>query len=286
MFNKLIMKSVKFTHAVFSTIYMDMYSLAIASYICKLIHILLLLTAVPVTMDTSTPIDTTSGPYYADLFKSKSVGDAYTTFTSELCILLRKADLSALKLALTSQAKAPSGIELKKPLNEAVRSAKTSDELLITLEEFPDSNWLDTRLLKALVNGSRLSGAENLIKAYREFLSSKKLSEVLSEFPKSKIKESYITKICVKIDVSKDITIGDLFRYCNILEDVILNLGKRVLRIKDIKKGCLEISLSSTQHSFIAYKVLYKIFKISSEYVCCPSKSVDTLLSTILDCLI
>ena len=216
---------------------------------------LLFITAVPVSMDTSTlPIDTTSSPCYADLFKSKSIGDAYTTFTSQLCILLRSADLSALKLALISQAKAPRGIELKKPLNEAVRNAKTSDELLITLEEFPDSNWLDTRLLKALVNGSRLSGAESLIKAYREFLSSKKLSEVLSEFPKSKIKESYITKLCAKIDVSKDITIGDLFRYCDLLEEVILNLGKRVLRIKDVKKGCLEISLSSTQHSFIAYK--------------------------------
>ena len=207
-------------------------------------------------MDTSTlSVETTSSPCYVDLFKSKSINGAYTYLTTRLNKLLRNADLSSLKLALTSQAKAPNGIDLKKPLNEAIRNAKNSDDLLRTLEEFPDSNWLDTRLLEAVVNGSELSGAENLIKAYREFLSSKKLSEVLSEFSEtSKKREAYFTKVCVKINVSKDITIGDLFRYCDHLEGVILNLGKRVLRIKDIKKGCLEISLSTTQCSFTTYK--------------------------------
>lgn len=206
-------------------------------------------------MDTSTSlVEATSTSCYADLFKSTSIWDAYTLFTSELYVLLKEVDPSALKLALTSQAKAPSGIELKKSLNKAVDNATTSYELLMTLEKTPDCNWLNIRLLKAVVNGSRLSGAKNLFAAYEEFLLSKKLSEVLSQFPKSKIKESYITEVCAKIDVSRDVTVGDLFRYCDLLEDVILNLGKRRLRIKDIKKGCLEFSSSTTQCSFSMYK--------------------------------
>ena len=65
--------------------------------------ITLCITVAPVAMDTSIPsIDKTSSSYYAELFnKSESIVDAYTTFTTELSILLRKADLSALKLALT-----------------------------------------------------------------------------------------------------------------------------------------------------------------------------------------
>ena len=220
-------------------------------------------------MDTSTlPVEAISSPCYADLFTSKSIKDAYTCLTTRLNRLLKDTDLSSLKLALTSQAKAPSGVELKKPLNEAIKNAKTTCELLMTLEECSDSNWLDTGLLEAVVSGSELSGAENLIKAYKEFLMSKKLSEVLSEFPESpKKRETYFTKACAKIDVSKDITIGDLFRHCNNLK-VILNLGRGVLRIRDIKKGCLEISLSITQYSFIAYKsalrnnIIQNFFKV------------------------
>ena len=126
--------------------------------------------------------------------------------------------------------------------------------MLRKLQKSPDSNWLDTRLLKALVNGSRLSEAENLIKAYREFLSSKKISEILSQFPKSKVKETYVTELYAKFDVSSNITVGELFQHCDPLGDIILNLGKGILRIKDIKKGCLEINLSITQCSFITYK--------------------------------
>ena len=206
-------------------------------------------------MDTSaSPVEATSTSCYADLFKSKSIWEAYTKFTSELYDLLKEVDPSALKLALTSQAKAPSGIELKKSLNRAIDNAATSYELLMTLEKTPDCNWLNIHLFKAVVYGSRLSEAENLFDAYEEFLLSKKLSEVLSQFPKLKIKESYITKVCAKIDISRDVTVGDLFAHRNRLENFILKLGEKRLRIKNIRKGCLEFSSSTTQCSFDTYK--------------------------------
>ena len=204
---------------------------------------------------TNLPVGAASSPCYTDLFESKSIWDAYTLLMSELRVLLKKVDLPALKLALASQAKAPSGIKLdKKPLSKKIWKAETNDDLLMALEQLSDCNWLNTRLLKALVNGSRLPEAENLIKAYEEFLSCKTLSEVLSQFPRSEKKEMYITKVCAKIDVNKDVTLGCLFTYCNHIEDAILNLGKGILKIKHIKKGCLEISLSTSQSSFITYK--------------------------------
>ena len=215
----------------------------------------LFITAVPIAMNTPTsPVEATSTSCYADLFKSTSICDAYTKFTSELYFLLKDSDPLALKLALARQAKAPGGIELKKSLNKAVNNATTSYELLRALEKTPDCNWLNTCLLKAVINGSRLLEAKNLVAAYEEFLSSRKLSEVLSQFSKSKIKESYITEVCAKIDVSRDVTVGDLFAHCNYLEHAILNLGKKRLQIKDIRKGCLEFSSSTAQCSFSTYK--------------------------------
>ena len=201
------------------------------------------------------PVGAACSSCYTDLFESKSIWDAYTLLMSELRVLLKTVDLQALQLALVSQAKTPGGIKLnKKPLSKNIWKAETNDQLLMALEELPECNWLNIRLLKALANGSRLPEAKNLIKTYEEFLSSKTLSEVLSQFPRSEKKETYITKVCAKIDVNKDITLDCLFKYCNRLEDVILNLGKGVLKIKHIKRGCLEISLSTSQSSFITYK--------------------------------
>ena len=61
----------------------------------------------------------------------------------------------------------------------------------------------------------------------------------------------------MKLDVSEDkITIGDMVKYKWDIEKVVLNLGRGVLKLKHVKKGCLEIQFFIPVHlTFRAYKM-------------------------------
>ena len=194
---------------------------------------------------------------FAELFcQSKSVGAAYASLISALDSILKNAELSTLKLAIGSQHFVP-GIDIGKKLSRAINLAKTSSDILQALQQSSCCNWLDTRLLEALACGAnKYPYAYELIKAYETFLHSKKLDEVLSCFPKSKVRKPYAVKVGAKIDIDpNEVTVGMLFRHRDDLENVILNLGKGRVRIKDVKKGCLEVVYSiPADQSFQAYK--------------------------------
>ena len=212
---------------------------------------------------------------YSQLFcQSKSIGAAYASLTSTLSTILTKDNLPSLKLALISSLTFP-GVKVGEQLNETIESAKTSDDLLYTLQRSSYCNWLDTRLLEALACGSSQPAAYELIKAYEKFLHSKKLDKVLSCFSKSKVHKPYASKVGAKIGINPNkITVGVLLKNRGELEDVILNLGKGILNIDHVQEGCLEIICSIPVHcSFVAYKnALYnrhKFHEIRLLYLTC-----------------
>lgn len=167
---------------------------------------------------------------------------------------MKNAELSSLQAAVTSQRAVP-GINIGKKLSRKINLAKTSSEILQVLQQSSCCNWLDTRLLEALACGANKSAYE-LIEAYKTFLHSKKLDEVLSCFPKSKIRKPYAVKVAAKIDIDpNEVTVGMLLSHHDDLENVILNLSKGRIKIKHVKKGCLEVVCSIPAHQgFQAYK--------------------------------
>ena len=181
-----------------------------------------------------------------------TVGAAYASLMAKLGSVLKKDELPTLKIALTSQLTVP-GVKVQKKLKKVIESAKTSDDLLVKLERSSCCNWLDTDLLEALACGSSQPTAYELIKAYKTFLHSKKLNEVLF---KSKVKKPYASGVGAKIDMNpNEITIGILLQRREDLENVILNLGKGKVNIDHVKQGCVEIVCSIPAHSsFVAYK--------------------------------
>ena len=189
----------------------------------------------------------------AELFcQSMTVGAAYASLMAKLGSVLKKGELPTLKIALTSQLTVPS-VKVQKKLRKVIESAKTSDDLLIKLEPSSCCNWLDTDLLEALACGSSQPATYELIKAYKAFLYSKKLDEVLF---KSKVQKPYANKVGAKIDMDPiEITIGILLKRRGDLENVILNLGKGIVNIDHVKQGCVEIVCSiPARSSFVAYK--------------------------------
>ena len=199
----------------------------------------------------------TSAANISDLFKEPmAIANAYTKLLKLLCSVLQNYDISALRMALINQANAPDGVQFDKCLKDEIKSAKSSTELLSTFGEFCCCNWLDIRLLEVLAND--LPKAVEIIEAYKQFLSAKLLTEVipkkLSELEK---RMQYVTAVSTKVNMDPEkITVGDFVKHCWRIEEVVFDLGKQILNIQHVDKGCLEINFTvPVQCSFDAYKM-------------------------------
>ena len=196
----------------------------------------------------------------SDLFKEPiTITNAYTILYKRLGNILRSCNLSELNEVLIEQARTPGGVELEKTLLRKIKAAKSNSELLLVLRKSQCCNWLDTRLIEVLAYGSELYTAVELIKAYQRFLFPKKLIDVLPRKLKHiEIKTAYVEAITIK--TGKDptiITIGEFIKYRWTIEDVILDLGKGMLDIEHVYRGCLEIiCFMPACYSFTAYKMI------------------------------
>ena len=222
---------------------------------------------VPHVADDSAMSDSIAAESF-DLFKDPlTIRDAYLTLISELDSILNNCSLSKLQLALIHQAHAPDGVKLNKDLNDEIRSAKSSVDLLCIVGGIPSCNWLDTRIIEALARGYGLS-AVKLIGAYKTYVYAKKLNDALPSFPKISQTDAYVSAISTKIKMDPDkITIGDVVKYQWHVENVILDLGNQILNIEHVQSGCVEVIYHILIYSsFNAYKMAlhnrYKFYMI------------------------
>ena len=187
-----------------------------------------------------------------------TIGEAYTSLTTELGCVLKTVEVSMLKVSLYNQAHTPNGVKLKKKLQNDIEAAKSSEDVVAALGKSSSCNWLDIRLLSTLARATRSPIALELIRTYETLLYSKNLTEALPKFKMAKPeRKSYLTAVSVKLDVPEEkITIGDMVKYEWDIEKVILNLGKGVLKWEHVKKGCLEVQFSiPVCFTFHAYKM-------------------------------
>ena len=182
---------------------------------------------------------------------------AYSKLFNHLCIVLKDCDISALKVALINQAHTPDGVKLEKSTKDEIKSAKSIDDLLYAFDDPSCCNWLNTRLLEVMANCG-LPSAVGVIDAYKHFLFAKKLTEVLPRQRKQlEQRKAFIAEVSTKVNLDPEkITVGDFIKHYQDIEEVVLDLGKQILNIEDVKVGCLEISCTMPVHcSFNAYKM-------------------------------
>ena len=195
----------------------------------------------------------------SEVFKEPiSITNAYTVLFTQLSNVIRFCDLSTLKVALIDQAHTPGGVELEKRLKKKIKAANSNSELLLVLRKSQCCNWLDTRLIEVLAYGSESSNAVELIKAYQKFLFPKKLADVLPKQLKYlETKTAYVKAVTTKTGKDPNlITVGEFIDYRWTIEDVILDLGRGMLDIEHVDRGCLEIYyLMPINYSFNAYKM-------------------------------
>ena len=205
------------------------------------------------------PVDTSSTVNSINFAEYPNISEAFLLLTTEISNLLQKANFSVMRRALLQQRRTPRGVQFPDDLHQNIKAAKELDTLLDVLVDSNYWNWVDLRLLDALIISSGIQEAKLLIKKYKDVIFPKKLSEVLDDLPllqQKEDKEAYATKVGTKIQKEPDdITVGDLSLYCNRLESVIMDINKGSCVLEHIDTGCLEILwLIPTHCRFHAYK--------------------------------
>ena len=157
------------------------------------------------------------------------------------------------------QRRTPGGVQFPDDLHQRIKAAQELDTLLDELTDSDYWNWVDLRLLNALITSSGIREAKVLVDKYKEAIFPKKLSEVLDKLPlpqQKEQKEAYTTKVGSKINKEPDeITVGDLSHYCTILESVIMDINNGSCVLEHVDTGCLEVYWLIPVHCrFHAYK--------------------------------
>ena len=194
----------------------------------------------------------------SDMFKEPMViAVAYAKLCNHFCSILKDCNIPGLRVAVIKQADTPDGVKLKKSVKNDIKSAQSIDELLLAFDDPSCCSWLNIRLLEVLANCTSQNAVE-VINAYKNFLFSKKLETVLPrQHEQSEERESFITTVCAKVKIDPDkITVGNFMEYYQHIEKAVLDLGKQILNIKHLKRGCLEIIYTiPVYYSFNAYKM-------------------------------
>lgn len=94
---------------------------------------------------------------------------------------------------------------------DKINATRNLNELLALLIGCPYCNWMNVRMLEKMVAASRQGEAKNLIAKYKDVVFSKKVTDVLQDFPDLEISEDFYTKVWDKWKKDlKDITVKDI----------------------------------------------------------------------------
>ena len=124
---------------------------------------------------------------------------------------------------------------------DKVNATKNVDELLEVLTACPYCNWMNIRMLEKIVASSRQVEALNLIAKYKTIIFSKKVADILQDFPDLEISEDYYTRVREKWNKDlQDITVEDIAKRWVKLQK-IFGVENLELLLENVIKGSVEI---------------------------------------------
>ena len=175
-------------------------------------------------------------------FQRCTINEAFVILCTRLYRLLKKTNYASLKRACIIQTHIPSGVELPQKLIIQIQQTQNLDDLFDLLSCSPYWNWIDIRLMEAMVTVAENSLAHMLLDNYKAAVYSVRLIEVLPITANRAVREDICTKISAKLMKDpKEMTIADLLMYRTIFEQMIMNIQKGILIFKHVDRGCVEI---------------------------------------------
>ena len=153
-----------------------------------------------------------------------------------------KTHFPSLRRACIAQQKTPKGVKLPDQLEAEIKCAQNIDMLMDALVDSPYWSWIDVRLLQAIVRASNIPQALQILKNYKSAVFSRKLIDLLPNAPSKKIQQKFYEKIAAKLEKdANNMTVADLLEFQIELETVIMDIGKGLCVLGNIKPGCVEV---------------------------------------------
>ena len=167
------------------------------------------------------------------------VGNAFLKLQARMTSILKNANCSHLKRACIARANNPGGgggvIELSKEFKDKILRAKSTDSLFNLLVDSPYWNWIDIRLLEAMVTVAENDKAHELLDNYKAALFSKPLLDVLPNVPSKEVKEKYYDT--VKTKAKKDMTVTDLLNFQSpLIKVIIADINEGICNLTHLEK--------------------------------------------------
>ena len=164
---------------------------------------------------------------------------AYQKLTGEIADILATKNFKKLRRACFQEICSPTST-LPESLLQDIKPTNNLDDMLDTLALSPYWNWVDTRLLQALVSASRSAEAALKLEKFKKNHYVHKVSEVLP----SVIVRPTTDKIIFTEKFNKDpkeLTLLDLMKHKQKLE-YVMDIGKNKIILSGIRTGCVELT--------------------------------------------
>ena len=179
------------------------------------------------------------------------VGRAFLILDKRITSLLTNVNCGHLKRACIARTNNPVGgggvIELSKEMKDEILSARCTDSLFDVLVDSPYWNWIDIRLMEAMVTVAENAQAREMLDNYKAVIFSKPLLDVLPDVPSKEDKEKYYTEVVAKaekdktiVKVKKDMTVGDLTNFQSpLMKAVVVDINKYICDLKHLEEVCV-----------------------------------------------
>jgi len=147
---------------------------------------------------------------------------------------------------------------------DKVNATKNMDELLALLIECPYCNWINVCMLEKMAALSCQKEVKHLIAKYKKNIFSKKLTDVLEDFPDYEGTDEFYTKIRDKWNKDlEDITIEDVAKHWIKLQK-IFDVKDLELLLENVLKSSVEIPVELASHARLsAFKKRYDLEDVS-----------------------
>ena len=166
---------------------------------------------------------------------------AFTRLSAGVKMILHDANFNVMQEACIEKAQSPRNL-VSDNFIPSIAEAKTFHGLCLTLSKSTYWNFLDTRMMEAMVTASMVPAAQQLLENFKKAHFGKKLDELVPQFvPVIPLKQKHTILKEVLDKDPRQLTIAELHKHHFYLETEILETGKGTLSYYKIILGSVTI---------------------------------------------
>ena len=169
---------------------------------------------------------------------------------------LSHADFYKIRRVCIEDANSPDGTEFPAAFVDEISRTNNINELFDVLAKSHYWNWIDVRMMEAMVDVADIPEAEQMLNDYKDFVSPLKIKQILPDLQLHVVSKNYTTiKEKFKSSDEDTLTVGDILEHQFYLAYQIFDIKLLPMKLCSIQTGCLQLILEIPNESALhAYK--------------------------------